>query len=369
MVDNEFLAGIDAEAIEAAINAKRAIPGEWYTSEAAFAFELREIFERSWIVAGPASSVAEAGDRLLCRAGRVPIVVVRDNAGELRAFINICPHRGAQLACDEQRRGTLQCVYHAWTFNLDGTLRKAPGQDSEPDFDPSELELREVSVEEVGGAVWVNADPEARAFGESFPEFEPYAAERMMDFEGYRYIGRDALEVDANWKLWMDNFNECYHCATVHSSSYMTAFTPVQQDYQELTFERLLLQSHAARDGCTRNESFQLFPGSLYLQDSVVAFLATLEPVDVDRSRFVWHSFVNPKRSEQETDARLDLWSRTFSEDAAIVATQQANYLSGRARPAHIMAASEEQVWHLHELVWRSYLEALRVPAGSGASG
>jgi carnitine monooxygenase subunit len=121
--------------------------------------EEERIFRGAWHYAGPAKWVAEPGDRFPCRAGAVPVVVVRDRERVLRAFVNVCRHRGSEIVSERGRRETLQCPYHAWTYDLDGRLRAAPRSDREAELDASQLSLVPAQVDTWGPFVFVNAGP------------------------------------------------------------------------------------------------------------------------------------------------------------------------------------------------------------------
>src|SRR5207247_9177324 len=112
----------------------RTLPFVWYSDEAMLRRERALIFARSWQYAGRAERVADHGSYLATDAGGVPMLVTRDTAGELRAFINVSRHRGAVLLDGCGTRKTLQCHYHAWTYDLDGSLRNAPRSERETDF-------------------------------------------------------------------------------------------------------------------------------------------------------------------------------------------------------------------------------------------
>ncbi|MDX6425500.1 MAG: hypothetical protein QOD52_905, partial [Gaiellaceae bacterium] len=117
------------------------LPYSWYTDEELLRRERSQIFARSWQYAGRAAQVERPGSFLATDAGGIPILVTRDADGELRAFLNVCRHRGAVLTEGCGERSTIQCHYHAWTYDLDGSLRSAPRSDREPGFDTSELSL------------------------------------------------------------------------------------------------------------------------------------------------------------------------------------------------------------------------------------
>jgi phenylpropionate dioxygenase-like ring-hydroxylating dioxygenase large terminal subunit len=193
------------------------LPFSAYADPALLDREQRAIFRRSWQIAGLARDVADAGRYLTTDVAGVPVVVVRDNAGVLRAHLNVCPHRGMVLAEGSGTAKLLQCPNHAWSFDLDGRLRAAPRSDMEQSFDCTGLDLRPASVVEWGPLVLVHLDPEAEApdedlalmaesigrYGLAWDELEPHG--EPVDWE-----------IGANWKIVCENYLECYHCAVVH---------------------------------------------------------------------------------------------------------------------------------------------------------
>src|SRR5437773_1668529 len=128
----------------------RTLPFAWYSDEEMLRRERSLIFARSWQYAGRAAQVAEPGSYLATDAGGVPILVTRDREGALRAFVNVCRHRGAVLMDGCGRRNTLQCHYHAWTYDLDGSLRSAPRSEREAEFASDEWSLLPASVDTWG---------------------------------------------------------------------------------------------------------------------------------------------------------------------------------------------------------------------------
>src|SRR5215204_4615618 len=144
----------------------RTLPFDWYSDPAVLRLERERIFRRSWQYAGRADQVAERASFFTCDAADVPIVVVRDRASVLRAFVNVCRHRGSLVCEGEGRRETLQCPYHAWTYGLDGSLHAAPRSEREPGFDRDALGLVPISVAAWGPFVFVNPDAEASPLAE-----------------------------------------------------------------------------------------------------------------------------------------------------------------------------------------------------------
>jgi choline monooxygenase len=194
----------------------RTLPFDWYSDPAVLRLERDSIFRRTWQYAGRADQVAEPGAFFTCDLGGVPIVVVRGKDGSLRAFLNVCRHRGSLVCEGEGKRETLQCPYHAWTYGLDGSLRAAPRSEREPGFDKTELGLMPVSVDAWGPFVFVNPDAEAAPLTDTLGELPELVAASGLDVESLRFLKRSSGEYEANWKVCSENFLECYHCQVAH---------------------------------------------------------------------------------------------------------------------------------------------------------
>jgi choline monooxygenase len=143
-------------------------------------------------------------------------VVVLDREGALRAFLNVCRHRGTILVEEPGARGTIQCPYHAWTYGLDGALRGAPRSADEPGFDPDELGLVPAQAATWEPFVFVNLDPEAPPLADALGDLPETVAANGLDVAGLRFHSRVPYALDANWKIAMENYLECYHCQMNH---------------------------------------------------------------------------------------------------------------------------------------------------------
>ena len=178
----------------------RTLPWEWYSDPAVLRLERERIFRRAWQYAGRADQVAEPGAFFTCDAGGVPVVVVRDREGVLRAFLNVCRHRGSLVCEGEGRRETLQCPYHAWTYDLDGSLRAAPRADREPGFDRDVLGLLPATVDTWGPFVFVNPDAAAPPLREVLGELPQLVADAGLDVDALRFLRRSHSAYDATWQ-------------------------------------------------------------------------------------------------------------------------------------------------------------------------
>jgi phenylpropionate dioxygenase-like ring-hydroxylating dioxygenase large terminal subunit len=210
------------------------LPFSWYSDEEVLRRERSRIFARSWQYGGRAEQVSEPGSFLTTDAGGVPVLVTRDQDGVLRAFLNVCRHRGAVLMDGCGERSTIQCHYHAWTYDLDGSLRNAPRSEREPGFDKTEWPLLPASVDTWGPFLFVNPSPDATPLAEHLGEL-PEIMSRDIDVDELVFHSRVAFGANANWKIVVENFLECYHCATAHPS--FSAEVDVHPD-------RYLLEAH-----------------------------------------------------------------------------------------------------------------------------
>lgn len=192
------------------------LPGEYYTSPDVFAREARSIFSERWLCAGRADALPKPGDYALFDAAGESLVLVRGREGRLRAFFNVCRHRGTRL-CESPSghfAGGIQCPYHAWTYGLDGALLGAPHMADVPWFDKAAYPLVPASAAEWEGFVFVHLaehpQPLEDALRPLLGRFAPWRLSALVSAH------RIVYDVRANWKLIFQNFSECYHCPPVH---------------------------------------------------------------------------------------------------------------------------------------------------------
>ena len=195
---------------------ERTLPYSWYTDPEILRREQERIFRTAWQYAGHLDELPEPGTFFTTRGGSTPVVVTRARDGELRAFLNVCRHRGFTVAEGAGRRETMQCPYHAWTYALDGSLRAAPRSDEEPDFRRDELGLRPVAVGTWGPFVFVNPDAEAEPLADALGTMPAQVAALGLDVDELVFHTRWQTELEANWKIVCENFLECYHCQVAH---------------------------------------------------------------------------------------------------------------------------------------------------------
>jgi nitrite reductase/ring-hydroxylating ferredoxin subunit len=195
---------------------RETVPWSWYSDPSILAGEMERIFRCAWQYAGHVGELQGPGSYFASATGPIPIVITLDGDGVLRAFVNVCRHRGALVATDARKRGTLQCPYHAWTYGLDGCLRAAPRAEEDPAFDADRFGLAPVSVGTWGPFVFANPDPHAMPLEEALADLPQVVADHGLDIAALRFHRRFTYEIRANWKIALENYLECYHCPVNH---------------------------------------------------------------------------------------------------------------------------------------------------------
>ena len=194
------------------------LPTAWYRDDEQFHRELDAIWLREWLLVGHCSEWDPPGSFRVQPIGDQQIVITRDREGAWHAFHNTCRHRGSRLCTEASGRfpgGRIVCPYHAWAYGLDGSLLKAPRMDEVEGFDPAEHGLYRVAVAEVAGFVFINAGLPAGAHPGSSLD-EGLEAVRPWPTKQLALVHRESHDIDCNWKVFWENFLECYHCPSVH---------------------------------------------------------------------------------------------------------------------------------------------------------
>jgi glycine betaine catabolism A len=199
------------------------LPGSSYTDPGMFASEQRTIFERLWLCVARTAEIDGPGRFQVVTAGTESVLLVRQGDGSLRAFLNVCRHRGARVCAEESGQVTryLRCPYHAWSYELGGRLAAAPNLAKMPDVDREAYGLVPVALREWLGYAWVCLAAEPPSFRDTVvgAATARLGDERAIDAYGLDQLAvgrRISYEVAANWKLIVENFMECYHCAPIH---------------------------------------------------------------------------------------------------------------------------------------------------------
>jgi choline monooxygenase len=193
------------------------LPADLYTRPEVLEQEWSAIFHKTWQLVGPASTLAEPGSYLTAEIGDQRVFVLRSADGELRAFFNVCLHRGHSLLSGQGSLGArITCPYHAWAYDTDGRLSGARMSDRMEGFDLDDYALPGVAVEEFCGFVFVNLDPDPLSMNDTYPGAEETIRSLVPQVDGLVPASVSTFEIQGNWKNVGDNLLECYHCHPAH---------------------------------------------------------------------------------------------------------------------------------------------------------
>ena len=305
----------------------RTIPAYTYYDPAVYELELQHLFQHAWYLAGPLEQLAEPGDYLTCEAVQVPIVVTRDLEGELRGFVNVCRHRFHKVAQGKGNRNALTCGYHGWTYELDGRLRSAPGSERERRFNKCDIALRPVAVDTWKGFVFVNPDPDANPFLESYPALDEITSKWRFDLSEYLYWDRFVSTMTVNWKLCFENAVECYHCPLVHPG--LDQYLEMDLRCSEYFSDGRLLASLCPTSPVTKEQrplgdsefgyrNFFLWPAIFFSQDEYLGFTLQFSPTGPDSCQMIADGYYNPDVDKEFLDDLFQMWDKAFQEDVDV---------------------------------------------------
>jgi choline monooxygenase len=324
----------------------KSLPWSWYSDPDVLRREQERIFRRAWQYVGHTGRVEQVGDRFAAWAGEIPVLVVRAE-DVVRAFLNVCRHRGHPVAEGSGSRETLQCRYHGWTYGLDGALRAAPRSGREPGFELDGIALRPVSVETWGPLVFVNPSldppPLREALGR-LPEAVP--------LDGLEFRFRDDFELAANWKVVCENYLECYHCQIAHPG--FSRVVDVSPDVYRLESDGLVLsQFGPERDSGALgsfhflwpNLTINVWPGEPNLS------IGPVVPVDSGHTARFLDYFFAPGADEEWMRELLELDGQVGREDRALVEAVQRGVSTGLVEDGRLLPESEQLVARFQQLV------------------
>jgi Rieske 2Fe-2S family protein len=369
----------DLERTCVALERARMLPGAAFTEAGVLEWERANFFRRGWICAGHISQVAERGRYLTCDAGGENVLVVGDDDGLPRAFLNTCRHRGARLV--EEPEGTLrrlQCPYHAWGYGFDGSLRSAPFTEGLENFDPACFALHEVRLAVVEGLVLLDlsgeAPPPQAHIGDLAHQLARYKLPEL------RRGARIVYDVAANWKAIAENYSECLHCPGVHPelnrlSHYLSGETiegaglwcggsmTLAEGVETMAVDG---GGHGRKpiDGVDLREIlyFLIFPNSLVSLHPDYVMLHTLWPRAADRTEVVCEWYFEPDALAapgfDPSDA-VDFWDQVNREDWHVCSLTQQGMASRAFVPGRY-TTQEGDVHAFDTMVAERYLQALR---------
>ncbi|MCY3780601.1 MAG: Rieske 2Fe-2S domain-containing protein [Chloroflexi bacterium] len=217
------------------------MPARWYIDPDFLALEAAKIFYKTWQPVGRVEDVLRIGDYFCCEVLDQPLVIVRNGAGQLRGYYNVCKHRAAIVAQGRGNRRSLQCKYHGWTYDLDGKLLRAPEFEGVENWNRQEVCLEAVQVEAWGPWVFVNLDPGAAPMADTYGSIEREMNAAGFDLSRMRLVERRDYLIECNWKVYVDNYLEGYHLPIAHPG----LFRELDYDQYRVDTYRYYSKQHA----------------------------------------------------------------------------------------------------------------------------
>jgi Rieske 2Fe-2S family protein len=340
----------------------KTLPQRYFVSPEIFAQEQTEIFSRNWLLVGHKSQLKKSGDFFVIEVPAPPsqqgygatkesLIVVRDQKSEIRAFYNVCRHRGARLKEDTcGHTSTIQCPYHAWTYGLDGRLLGAPHMDDVPGFEKTDYSLHRVNLGVWEGFIFVNlansgpltsilSQRERRNEGE-FVSLEDWFGPLNGKFSHWNMsvlqpAKRIEYDVCANWKLMFENYSECYHCPGVHPQlQKVSPYDSAENDLREGPFlggfmkinpgKSLTMSGNACAAFVGKIENLQqvfyysIFPNMLLSLHPEYVMVHQLWPQSPERTLIACDWLFHPDafgRKDFRPDDAIEFWDMTNKQD------------------------------------------------------
>ncbi len=316
------------------------LPAAAYLSPEVLEWERENLWQSSWACVGRLEELLAPGQLRAIEIAGEGVLLSRESDGSLRAFSNVCRHRGHELAPigDAFDARQIRCPYHSWSYRFDGTLRQAPKFTQSLDFDTSDYPLIDLGLAVYGGWVWIDLSGSApdieQHFGNLATISAPYETDRLITAATHSYT------IESNWKIIIENYNECYHCSSIHPE--LCEVTPPESGYDHIptgmwcggTME---LKPHAVTmslDGSTKGANFRgidellarqvwyltVMPNFLLSMHPDYVMTHTLTPIGIDQTYVECSWLFPPEAFELEgfdPAYAVDFWDITNREDWA----------------------------------------------------
>ena len=351
------------------------LASEAYTDPEWLKVEREQIFQKSWQYLCHEEKLREPGSYVTSCVQGQSIVATRDRKGILRAFYNVCKHRGHELLTGEGKLRKIVCPYHAWTYDLDGSFREASQSEFIENFNPQNFSLTPIKLEVFCHLVFVNLDPNARPLLEQSGGLHDEIMGYAPDLSKLTFGHRLTYTIKANWKSVADNFLECYHCPIAHKDF----CTLVEMDTYKVKTHGIY-SSHMAKAGRSGNKAYGV--GGATVTDHAVWFLwpnITLMRYPGRGNFMVWRFIpVSPGETYEEFDFFFETAPPTEGEmeaidfidsvlqpeDIGLVESVQRGMQTPAFNQGRYMidpegsGRSEHAVHHFHGLLLEAYKEA-----------
>jgi phenylpropionate dioxygenase-like ring-hydroxylating dioxygenase large terminal subunit len=330
------------------------LPAEMYCSSEIYQREQAQIFGKYWYYVGHVDQLDGEGSYFTVEIAEQPLVILRDRQNQLRAFFNICTHRAGPVAMGSGKCNRLTCLYHAWSFDLDGELRGIPDMETAENFDVSAHALKSVKVDVWGCFIFVNLDPDSGTLSEQMGEL-PEIFKRYQ-FENWARVHSIDYWTDTNWKLYVENNTESYHEPSVHPvlAKYYQSIKAEARNHYYLQYTPFFgndelptsLNSALYAPGLNDHEmagvsTMSFFPNFAWITAPTYAIIYLIDPQGPLKTRVRWDWLVpntEAARSPENLDPLITFFDDIQLEDLKLLPeiqkrTQSMGYLQGRLSP------------------------------------
>ena len=353
------------------IECAQTLASHFYTDPAILQIEKTRIFQRTWQLVGTLSqscgevngmkrTIADPESFFTADVAGEPIIVVRDNRGELRAFSNVCRHRAGPIALGSGCKNVLRCQYHGWTYSLDGRLIGTPDVEGVEFFDRSAMGMVPLRCETWEQFIFVNFDLKAEPLSTYLGQIPQQT--KGLQFEGLQFAERRDYLINCNWKVYVDNYLEGYHLALVHPAlaraldtkryrTHLGRWHSLQESpLQPGPAEAGVGAQHALYYFIYPNTMLNILPGRMQTNRVV--------PLGTRRCRVDFDYFFRADVSLESRAADRAFADQVQTEDGAICERVQRGLASGSYAPGRLNPNQESGVWHFQELLRAAYRAA-----------
>ena len=337
------------------------LPAEFYTEESVFLSEREKVFARTWQLVGHVRQVARPGDYFTTEVAAEPLLIVRGGDGSVRAFSNVCRHRAGPVAQGCGSRKLFRCMYHGWTYSLDGALLHSTEMDGVEGFRHEHFHLVPLRCEEWFNLIFVNLDSHAEPLAETVEELAKQA--ERFDFRSMQFFARRTYDMQCNWKTYIDNYLEGFHLPTVHPglnreldfnsytvephASYVRQFSPIRGAQAGDETPRRYQEARAD----LTTDYFWAFPNWMLncYPDNVQVNIVF--PVEAERTLAIFEWYLAEKDlSSAVSEASVRLGDQVQHEDIAICEAVQRNLHSRVYQRGRYSALQEKGVHAFHRM-------------------
>jgi choline monooxygenase len=331
------------------------LPAAWYRDPERYEQERQRIFARNWMLFTWSGRLQAPGDYVTGTVAGYPVFAIRGEDGQVRAFHNVCRHRGAQLLTkpEGQCPRLVVCPYHSWSYTLDGKLKRNPDFGSAAAFDPAEWGLFRIAAEEWRGLVFLRIEREGESLRDWLGPIDALAADYPL--EQQHWFAEKNRDCEVDWKTYGENYLECYHCRTMHPG--LCASLDMDRYSIDVHEDAGMFHLHAPKrdGGLTRGVYFYRFPFLMLNLYDWGSSIATIEPLGPGRLRHInWYFFTDVSPEKAEENRQSIAWSaQIVSEDLDIITGVQRNLNAGIYQRGPLSPKHEHAVLGFQNMVRR----------------